>query len=157
MYFDTSDTQCTYFVRGSITMTDLLLILFGFSWMKCLCWISNIFTCLVESKLVLCTVPYITARFEALNKFTPEKRAEFCYETRLVGAWFDYIMSWPCITVAQGRVANPLLSQELKLCFSDTKFTKAPYTKKDNRFFLDTKWDTEQYQILSHTKIIWWY
>ena len=28
------------------------------------------------------------------------------------------------------RVANSLLSQELKLCFSDTKFTKAPYTKK---------------------------
>ena len=37
------------------------------------------------------------------------------------------------------RVANSLLSQELKLCFSDTKFTKAPYTKKDTRFFLDTK------------------
>ena len=55
------------------------------------------------------------------------------------------------------RVANSLLSQELKLCFSDTKFTKAPYTKKYTRFFLDTKWDTEQYQILSHTKIIWWY
>ena len=28
------------------------------------------------------------------------------------------------------RVANSLLSQDLKLCFSDTKFTKAPYTKK---------------------------
>ena len=55
------------------------------------------------------------------------------------------------------RVANSLLSQELKLCFSDTKFTKAPYTKKDTRFFLDTNWDTEQYQILSHTKIFWWY
>ena len=38
-----------------------------------------------------------------------------------------------------GRVANSLLSQELKLCFSDTKFTKAPYTKKDTSFFLDTK------------------
>ena len=37
------------------------------------------------------------------------------------------------------RVANSLLSQELKLCFSDTKFTKAPYTKKDTSFFLDTK------------------
>ena len=33
------------------------------------------------------------------------------------------------------RVANSLLSQELKLCFSDTKFTKAPYTKKDTSFF----------------------
>ena len=55
------------------------------------------------------------------------------------------------------RVANSLLSQELNLCFSDTKFTKAPYTKKYTRFFLDTKWDTEQYQILSHTKIFWWY
>ena len=28
-----------------------------------------------------------------------------------------------------GSVANSLLSQELKLCFSDTKFTKALYTK----------------------------
>ena len=27
------------------------------------------------------------------------------------------------------RVANSLLSQELNLCFSETKFTKAPYTK----------------------------
>ena len=33
------------------------------------------------------------------------------------------------------RVANSLLSQELKLCFSDTKFTKAPYTKKILGFF----------------------
>ena len=55
------------------------------------------------------------------------------------------------------RVANSLLRQELKLCFSDTKFTKAPCTKKDTSFFLDTKWDTEQYKILSHTKIFWWY
>ena len=31
---------------------------------------------------------------------------------------------------AEARVANSLLSQELKLCFSYTKFTKAPYTKK---------------------------
>ena len=30
----------------------------------------------------------------------------------------------------ENRVANSLLSQELKLCFSDTKCTKAPYTKK---------------------------
>ena len=30
---------------------------------------------------------------------------------------------------AATRVANSLLSQEVKLCFSDTKFTKAPYTK----------------------------
>ena len=60
----------------------------------------------------------------------------------------------PCMLL---RVANSLLSQDLKLCFSDTKFTKAPYTKKYTRFFLDTKWDTEQYQILSHTKIFWWY
>ena len=52
-------------------------------------------------------------------------------------------------TSIRDRVANSLLSQELKLCFSDTKFTKAPYTKKDTKFFLDTKWDTEQYQILS--------
>ena len=46
----------------------------------------------------------------------------------------------PCKTWSQlYRVANSLLSQELKLCFSDTKFTKAPYTKKDTRFFIDTK------------------
>ena len=43
-------------------------------------------------------------------------------------------------------VANSLLSQELKLCFSDTKFTKAPEIKKDKRFFLDTRWDTKSYQ-----------
>ena len=36
-------------------------------------------------------------------------------------------------------VANSLLSQELELCFSDSKFTKAPYTKTYTRFFLDTK------------------
>ena len=40
---------------------------------------------------------------------------------------------------SDNRVANYLLSQELKLCFSDTKFTKGPYTIKDTRFFLDTK------------------
>ena len=33
------------------------------------------------------------------------------------------------------RVANSLLSQELKLCFSDTKCTKAPYTKKILGFY----------------------
>ena len=33
------------------------------------------------------------------------------------------------------RVANSLLRQELKLCFSDTKFTKAPCTKKYTSFF----------------------
>ena len=46
-------------------------------------------------------------------------------------------------------VANSLLSQELKLFFSDTKFTKASHTKKILDFFLDATWDTEQYQILS--------
>ena len=50
---------------------------------------------------------------------------------------------------AVGSVANSLLSQELKLCFSDTKFTKASHTKKILDFFLDATWDTEQYQILS--------
>ena len=29
------------------------------------------------------------------------------------------------------------------------KLKNAPETIKDTRFFLDTKWDTEQYQILS--------
>ena len=37
--------------------------------------------------------------------------------------------------IGRGRVANFLLSQELKLCFSDTKFTKARYTKKILVFF----------------------
>ena len=41
--------------------------------------------------------------------------------------------------ILSDRVANSLLSPELKLCFSDTKFNKAPYTKTYTRFFLDTK------------------
>ena len=56
----------------------------------------------------------------------------------------DSIVNYDCsalvrLTTKPGRVANSLLSQELKLCFSDTKCTKAPYTKKDTRFFIDTK------------------
>ena len=43
-----------------------------------------------------------------------------------------YVAMLLCI-VAQSSgsrsVTNSLLSQELKLCFSDTKFTKAPDTK----------------------------
>ena len=45
------------------------------------------------------------------------------------------IKGCPSIQCSLIRVANSLLSQELKLCFSDTKFTKAPYTKKDTSFF----------------------
>ena len=57
----------------------------------------------------------------------------------IFGRIIDCSSNSPTTTGLQCRVANSLLSQELKLCFSDTKFTKAPYTKKDTKFFLDTK------------------
>ena len=77
-----------------------------------------------------------------LGKFTqacPSGIQNFCSCVEIIVNMFAISKNLDFERVFGSRVANSLLSQELKLCFSDTKFTKAPYTKKDTKFFLDTK------------------
>ena len=137
-YFYGSYVQCNF---AQVSIPIILRILIYLK-LLCLCEINRYFKLIKQC-------------------YTRQKRSYHRWNRqRLIGKEnMTQYKFWPkCFTaLPPDRVANSLLSQELKLCFSDTKFTKAPYTKKDTRFFIDTKWDTEQYQILSHTKIFWWY